>query len=63
MECTKCIIVHLRFQSTHPVRGATAADLINDNPTQFQSTHPVRGATPAARIHSQSSGNFNPRTP
>ena len=36
-----------RFQSTHPVRGATSAD---SRPVTsaaiFQSTHPVRGATP-----------------
>ena len=35
-----------RFQSTHPVRGATAAGRIYDMFDRvFQSTHPVRGAT------------------
>ena len=35
-----------RFQSTHPVRGATIArEQSNRARAQFQSTHPVRGAT------------------
>ena len=52
----------MRFQSTHPVRGATRAELLARNEYVFQSTHPVRGATdmfsrPAIATH------FNPRTP
>ena len=34
------------FQSTHPVRGATACVHPAEPCIQFQSTHPVRGATP-----------------
>ena len=34
----------MRFQSTHPVRGATRAELLARNEYVFQSTHPVRGA-------------------
>ncbi len=35
------------FQSTHPVRGATAVIAKIFIPFEFQSTHPVRGATVA----------------
>ena len=36
----------VRFQSTHPVRGATADSSISAHwRCIFQSTHPVRGAT------------------
>ena len=51
------------FQSTHPVRGATA---IPDNAVyclQFQSTHPVRGATSTGCRCPARSSHFNPRTP
>ena len=35
-----------KFQSTHPVRGATVRDDdYAEQKTKFQSTHPVRGAT------------------
>ena len=34
-----------KFQSTHPMRGATYQDLLYRNRTTFQSTHPMRGAT------------------
>ena len=34
-----------RFQSTHPVRGATHPATVITDTTTFQSTHPVRGAT------------------
>ena len=34
-----------RFQSTHPVRGATVGDSRAGCCYPFQSTHPVRGAT------------------
>ena len=33
------------FQSTHPVRGATAFCTALELNAEFQSTHPVRGAT------------------
>ena len=39
----------LRFQSTHPLRGATAKDTDSTANKQFQSTHPLRGAT--AKMH------------
>ena len=36
----------VRFQSTHPVRGATTKDDVESlQSLTFQSTHPVRGAT------------------
>ncbi len=39
-------IVTSIFQSTHPVRGATPADVtVSAKLNLFQSTHPVRGAT------------------
>ena len=43
------VSVMVRFQSTHPVRGATIFlhSLLCE--TEFQSTHPVRGATNAVR--------------
>ena len=57
-------LTHIRFgfQSTHPMRGATADYLERGGDPEFQSTHPMRGATPYQRdlvdnIH------FNPRTP
>ena len=34
-----------KFQSTHPVRGATSMNLAVIQRLAFQSTHPVRGAT------------------
>ena len=34
-----------RFQSTHPVRGATGLMVSEGRSSAFQSTHPVRGAT------------------
>ena len=33
------------FQSTHPIRGATCACIIDAFTPLFQSTHPIRGAT------------------
>ena len=38
------------FQSTHPVRGATADWNGYQNTMTFQSTHPVRGATGAKKL-------------
>ena len=41
-----CFCKRALFQSTHPVRGATAyGESIRPNDIIFQSTHPVRGAT------------------
>ena len=37
--------IALLFQSTHPVRGATALLISSNSSFRFQSTHPVRGAT------------------
>ena len=34
-----------RFQSTHPLRGATLSDFGDNLDRAFQSTHPLRGAT------------------
>ena len=39
-----------RFQSTHPVRGATKDQIITVVEAKFQSTHPVRGATHGSGI-------------
>ena len=47
--CDYVIPIHrdrrLRFQSTHPLRGATNDNPIFINEVAFQSTHPLRGAT------------------
>ena len=47
--CDAITAIHRRssrkFQSTHPVRGATIYTHIADADKAFQSTHPVRGAT------------------
>ena len=44
-----------RFQSTHPLRGATFATILDSKLSKFQSTHPLRGATESdrggAKIH------------
>ena len=53
-----------RFQSTHPLRGATA--LIRSGAFTekiFQSTHPLRGATLCYRLDGKPARYFNPRTP
>ena len=34
-----------RFQSTHPLRGATKSGIAAHGRITFQSTHPLRGAT------------------
>ena len=54
----------LRFQSTHPVRGAT--DTVGAGTSGFdlfQSTHPVRGATGTGDDELTFYEHFNPRTP
>ena len=38
-------IFSVRFQSTHPLRGATFLHILQYEYQQFQSTHPLRGAT------------------
>ena len=42
-----------KFQSTHPVRGATNAQQAERTFIEFQSTHPVRGATDAEFAYRQ----------
>ena len=60
---TKSIRI-LRFQSTHPVRGATRSNLQYGLRTvKFQSTHPVRGATLRVFPERCAPEYFNPRTP
>ena len=39
------ILDHIKFQSTHPLRGATLTKLAVRYSKKFQSTHPLRGAT------------------
>ena len=52
------------FQSTHPVRGATARQTCRTyNQFVFQSTHPVRGATRLPCKGAAQTRHFNPRTP
>ena len=52
-----------KFQSTHPVRGATpdCNRVVQD--ALFQSTHPVRGATIGTIAYKFVTRHFNPRTP
>ena len=52
-----------RFQSTHPVWGATSTNTTTATTAAFQSTHPVWGATLCASIPCTVAENFNPRTP
>ena len=53
-----------RFQSTLPVRGATAAyKKVCGAPPKFQSTLPVRGATTAICWSTSPATDFNPRSP
>ena len=57
-----------KFQSTHPLRGATRlqhhVQLITPNPlSTFQSTHPARGATVVSWPTASIAIDFNPRTP
>ena len=50
------------FQSTHPVRGATAHCRGGSPGAEFQSTHPVRGATCDA-VHDQRQRRFQSTHP
>ena len=43
-------VIHAKFQSTLPVRGATGSKAQAQSIFRFQSTLPVRGATPAFYI-------------
>ena len=52
-----------RFQSTHPLRGATNRFRSCGGASPFQSTHPLRGATSRRMAIAFSACNFNPRTP
>ena len=53
-----------KFQSTHPLRGATSvAFSISCKTGRFQSTHPLRGATHKSRCMPSPARHFNPRTP
>ena len=53
----------MSFQSTHPLRGATADGVCPATAgLSFQSTHPLRGAT-CSRENSERFLYFNPRTP
>ena len=45
-----------KFQSTHPVRGATAQKAYDEAVKAFQSTHPVRGATLWKQANGDQSG-------
>ncbi len=52
-----------RFQSTLPVRGATAELYGSPDADVFQSTLPVRGATRLEHHPGASENDFNPRSP
>ena len=55
---------HNQFQSTHPVRDATAPfSTICATESVFQSTHPVRDATATKTVDDMAKHHFNPRTP
>ena len=45
-----------RFQSTHPLRGATQLSRVDRFQTRFQSTHPLRGATRHSYYHTSGLG-------
>ena len=51
------------FQSTHPVRGATIDDLINNASQQISIHAPREGCDKACLMPSCRSCYFNPRTP
>ena len=51
------------FQSTRPMRGATAAQHDVDSHQEFQSTRPMRGATCRREFWMQEVEYFNPRAP
>ena len=52
------------FQSTRPIRGATAVLLYRITlSNSFQSTRPIRGATTGHLCNQRLRNNFNPRAP
>ena len=53
----------IKFQPTHPLRGATRLATAGAAPAAFQPTHPLRGATPTPGPECSSGAYFNPRTP
>ena len=53
----------VQFQSTLPIRGATARPLVYLHPAVFQSTLPLRGATGLQSPYGADSDNFNPHSP
>ena len=63
LVCYTSILWTCRFQSTHPMRGATWNCNQKEKGEQFQSTHPMRGATLFLRCSSLFCSHFNPRTP
>ena len=60
---TRRLLTHSLFQSTLPVRGATAIDGVPYDIFVFQSTLPVRGATAALIALIPCFPDFNPRSP
>ena len=52
-----------KFQSTHPVWGATLDPIALATSARFQSTHPVWGATAPWSLQLLMIRHFNPRTP
>ena len=56
-------VLPIEFQSTHPLRGATASRKSSCAAWTFQSTHPLRGATHPLPAPAPWGCNFNPRTP
>ena len=56
-------VVYVKFQSTHPLRGATSSVFRRGELLGFQSTHPLRGATAFVGCSFLPHLNFNPRTP
>ena len=57
------IFTVMRFQSTHPGRGATLQGFQAVGQDRFQSTHPGRGATLLPSPETSPPTSFNPRTP
>ena len=56
-------ILHILFQSTHPLRDATKVNRLQLSISLFQSTHPLRDATFITSSKSSFVVDFNPRTP
>ena len=57
------VVLSRKFQSTHPLRGATRRFRSTLRSRKFQSTHPLRGATRRRLSRFCASAYFNPRTP